>query len=236
MTNNFNALVNPRAAQAYENLRSRILQAELRPGSFLSAQALAKDIGVSRTSVREALRELEIEGLVTIVPKAGAVVTILNAGQLRELQDYRMALEIYAVEEVAERWGAADLREMASVLETEHREIEAFAADPGNPVLSRIVAENDRRFHRTLIDASGNHLFRERLDRTLILQDTHGSGQGLRQHPAESVREARAAWREHEDIVEKVKSRDSEGARQAMKLHLSNRARRIHSPDAERAA
>ena len=85
----------PRTAHsyAYEALRSRILTGELRPGAPLIQASLAKDLGVSMTPVREALRDLATEGLVTLLPHKGAAVTSLDLADAKEIHTIRLKLE-----------------------------------------------------------------------------------------------------------------------------------------------
>lgn len=85
----------PRTAHsyAYEALRSRILTGELAPGAPLIQATLARDLGVSMTPVREALRDLATEGLVTLLPHKGAAVTSLNLADAKEIHNIRLKLE-----------------------------------------------------------------------------------------------------------------------------------------------
>lgn len=85
----------PRTAHsyAYEALRSRILTGELAPGTPLVQASLAKDLGVSMTPVREALRDLATEGLVTLLPHKGAAVTSLDLDDAKEIHTIRLKLE-----------------------------------------------------------------------------------------------------------------------------------------------
>jgi DNA-binding GntR family transcriptional regulator len=85
----------PRTAHsyAYEALRSRILTGELAPGKPLIQASLAKDLGVSMTPVREALRDLATEGLVTLLPHKGAAVTTLDLDDAKEIHTIRLKLE-----------------------------------------------------------------------------------------------------------------------------------------------
>jgi len=80
-------------AYAYEALRSRILTGELRPGAPLIQASLAKELGVSMTPVREALRDLSTEGLVTLLPHKGTAVTLLDLADAKEIHTIRLKLE-----------------------------------------------------------------------------------------------------------------------------------------------
>jgi DNA-binding GntR family transcriptional regulator len=78
---------------AYEALRSRILTGELPPGAPLIQASLAKELGVSMTPIREALRDLTTEGLVTLLPRKGAQVTSLDLNDAKEIHSIRLKLE-----------------------------------------------------------------------------------------------------------------------------------------------
>jgi DNA-binding GntR family transcriptional regulator len=145
---------------AYTSVRHAILSGQFRPGDVLREQNLAGKLGVSKTPVREALRELEREGLATSTPHRGVVVVGLSPAAVREIYEMRGALEPLAASLAADRLteeGAArvrdDLRQMAGAAEA--RDHEAL----------RLL---NVRFHTTLYELCGN----ARLRRTLLdLQD-----------------------------------------------------------------
>src|SRR6185369_7343119 len=83
-------------SQVLENLRQAILDRRLAPGQRLIERELVELTGVSRTSVREALRELAAEGLVTAIPNRGTIVTSVSAEEARQLYEVRSALEALA--------------------------------------------------------------------------------------------------------------------------------------------
>ncbi|MGE0220626.1 GntR family transcriptional regulator [Mycolicibacterium sp.] len=102
----------PLRRQLVERLREAIVAAEYPPGDRLVERALTERYGVSRTVVREALRQLESEGLVTTVANRGPVVAVLSADDAAALYELRSALETLAAERFAER---ADARERAAL-------------------------------------------------------------------------------------------------------------------------
>lgn len=95
-------------------IRAAISSAEYKPGERLIERVLCEKYGVSRTVVREALRHLEAEGLVTIVPNHGPVVTVLNHEDAAALFEVRAALEALAAERFAERATAEERKELAA--------------------------------------------------------------------------------------------------------------------------
>ena len=120
MKDDFNAKVNeylPLRDVVFQNLRQAILKGELEPGERLMEIHLAKRLGVSRTPIREAIRKLELEGLVDMVPRRGAVVASITRMDMRDLLEVRRTLEMLAVEVACERISQGELEKLISRLE-----------------------------------------------------------------------------------------------------------------------
>ena len=96
--------------QAYQHLRERILSGELGAGTQLSEPDLAKQLGMSRTPVREALRQMENEGLLDYAPRFGAMVRVPDRDELSDMYAVREALESYAAAEAAAKIKPSALR------------------------------------------------------------------------------------------------------------------------------
>lgn len=107
---------------AYESLRDRILGGQLAPGTALVQASLAQDLGISMTPVREALRNLASEGLVTMSAHRGAVVTRLDIEDAREIHQIRLLLEPAATRLAIPRAGTAMLDEAEALIERMHDE------------------------------------------------------------------------------------------------------------------
>jgi DNA-binding GntR family transcriptional regulator len=134
--------------QVIDHLREEILESRLAPGTELGEAALARSLGISRGPLREALGALTAEGLVTIVPRRGAVVTRLSRREFVDAYQVREALESLAIRLAVPRLSAAQKAEL-------HRmgdEMERLAADGD----TRGFFEINRAFHRLLVQASGN--------------------------------------------------------------------------------
>src|ERR1043166_7703910 len=101
---------------AYNSLKKCIVSGEYRPGAALMTYVLAKDLGMSRTPIRDALRQLEADGLVIIQTRLGARVKQMDLKEFREMCDLRLALESHAAGLAARRRGEGDLQEIRFAL------------------------------------------------------------------------------------------------------------------------
>src|SRR4051794_33689198 len=193
---------------AYARVRQLILSGELAPGAVLNQAALAKEIGISTTPLREALRRLEQQGLVELDAHRDARVTQLDAGQARDLLEVRTSLDPLAAALAAERRTAADI----AVLRTS---LEGLAALPTNPTAAQL--DTHRRFHSAIYRASHNAVLVGMLD---ALWD---SADRYRRHGLEVERsdeQRRTTDREHELLVQAVLERDGETASAVMRAHV----------------
>jgi DNA-binding GntR family transcriptional regulator len=134
--------------QVIDHLREEILASRLAPGTELGEAALARSLGISRGPLREALGQLTAEGLVTIVPRRGAVVTRLTRKEFIDAYQVREALESLAIRLAVPRLSAAQKGELHRMCGEMERQ--AAAGDRQG------FFETNRAFHRLLVQASGN--------------------------------------------------------------------------------
>lgn len=127
---------------AYEHLRTLILSGELGAETVYSEIALAEQLGVSRTPVREALLELSSQGFVTFLPRKGIKVNYFTTRDVEEVFELRSLVELRAVEKAAVRAGEGDIAELEDAL----AENERGAREENH----EIFLEGDRRFHSTI--------------------------------------------------------------------------------------
>ena len=131
--------------QVHAALREQILSGELERGSRLPQETLAAEFGVSRTPLREALRRLAAEGLVTLQPNYGATVSQLDFGDMRDAWTARLVIEPPAARMGAERRSEAELDRMQAAIDHQRA--------VGDPAAS---LDANRDFHLALVAASGN--------------------------------------------------------------------------------
>jgi DNA-binding GntR family transcriptional regulator len=221
---------NPNTTKSYNYLRKRILSGEFPPGTFLSAQSLSKEIGVSRTPVREALRQLEYDELVTIVPKLGAVVRTLTQDQFQDLLGYREALEVYAVGKAAELRRPEEVQQLKAILESMKEEVNALIQTPQNGESMQRLMEHDIRFHRSVFAMARNDFIRERSERSYILQrmvTPSLTRQWLPQGDEAVKNNLMTVFEEHVTIYEGIRDGDIAKAQAGMSVHLGNFARKV---------
>ncbi len=208
---------------AYDFIRKKILSGEYPPGYALMTELLAKDIKVSRTPVRDALRKLETDGLVAIRAHVGASVKKMELKEFREMCDLRLALESHAAGLAAVNHTESDLHEMQFALSAMRRLTDQIiAADREQPLISELVRE-DVRFHIAVMTAAKNDLMKKEILRLHLLNRVV-SGPS-RTEPivvkkTESDARRRAVLVMHEDIHAAIARSDAVAAKREMEFHL----------------
>ncbi|WP_051631090.1 GntR family transcriptional regulator [Afifella pfennigii] len=199
-----------RAAEvAYSAIRTGILNSRWKGGSHLREQELASAIGVSRTPVREALRRLNAEGLVTLVPNLGARVNDWKAHDLDEIFGLRALLESYAVELAASRIGEDEIAELKRLCE----KMEGLIVEGQRIDHQRMSVYNDR-FHGILYEASGNGRLRQLLKQVVEMPLV------LRTFARYERRDLMRSMNHHREIVEALQAKDGAWAASVMRSHV----------------
>jgi DNA-binding GntR family transcriptional regulator len=201
----------PVREQVLNQLRRAILDMRLRPAERLVERELVEQTGTSRTTVREVLRQLDAEGLVTTVPNRGTVVAAVTRERAAELYEVRAVLEAMAARQFAERASAAQRRALRRSFAT----IEAVVRDPApQPLL-----EAKRDFYDVLFQGAANPTVRSILEglqaRITALRASSLARPGRSGRMVEEVRE----------IVEAVEAGDGERAAAASVRHVEAAAR-----------
>ncbi|MEU6039660.1 MULTISPECIES: GntR family transcriptional regulator [Actinomadura] len=219
-----------KAEFAYVQVRERILSGELPPGSVIAQAKLARDIGISTTPLREALRRLKSDGLVDLDAHRDARVTPLTAEEARDLLEIRRSLDPLAAALAAERRTKDDIRVLR---ESAH----GLRPLPGKPTVEQLVAH--RRFHAAIYRASHNDLLITTLDGLWDKADRYRR-LALEVERGQAARDKKAA--EHQALLDCVIGGDAEGAAAVMREHIDTSlgvqaARRLrepaHAPDGE---
>lgn len=192
----------------FETVREAIITGQLPPGERIMEIQLAEELGVSRTPVREAIRKLELEGLVAIIPRRGAYVAGFSLKDIIEVFEIRGALEGLAAALAAERITDAELDKL-------ERHLVKAAELIGRADLEGMV-EIDTGFHSLLYEASRN----KRLAN--IISNLREQIQRFRQTSLSFPGRMKIALEEHRKIVEAVSARNPELARELAQEHIEN--------------
>jgi DNA-binding GntR family transcriptional regulator len=167
------------SASAYQRIRRAIVEGRYGPGTRLVEQALGRELALSRTPVREALRRLEVEGLVASRPHRGMVVATATDDDIRDLYELRARLEAYAAELAAGRGSADEVAGIARAAAAFDRSVEAWLAGPGDTGAVWAVHEANGRFHGAVVAAAGHERLQQLLDRTVDVPLVFRSFQGF---------------------------------------------------------
>lgn len=192
----------------FETLREAIINQTLKPGERLMEIQLADEMGVSRTPVREAIRKLELEGLVVMVPRKGAYVAGISMKDIHEVYELRSALEALAASLAAARITDDELEEM-------ERQVLKEAAETEVNNLSGIVAI-DTTFHDLLYQSAHNQRLVQFIN---ILQEQL---QRFRAASLSKPGRSKYALEEHKKIVEALAARDTRLAAKLATEHIEN--------------
>jgi len=195
--------------QVLAELRRRIVDGEYHEGERLTETRLADDFGVSRNPVREALRVVEAEGFVQILPRRGAVVATLDETAVRDLFAVREQLETLAARLAAERATPAGIATLRRLVEEANDATKAEDFDR--------VAELNSAFHRAVIEVSGNRWLL-----SISAAMYHHVHWVFRVGAAQR---APHSWEEHIRLVDAIAAGDREAATTAARLHVEAAAR-----------
>jgi DNA-binding GntR family transcriptional regulator len=189
-----------------ELLRQRIFSNALEPGQWIDELQLAEEFGISRTPLREAIKVLAAEGLVTMKVRRGAYVTEVNANDLRDVFHLMALLEADAAAQVAKQASNAQLAE----LEALHHQLEKAAKDR-----AKFFALNEQ-FHFKLLELARNKW------RDQIVTDLR---KVMKLNRAQSLLKSgriEESLNEHRQLMAALQKRDAKAARSAMQAHIAN--------------
>ena len=216
MGNNFEVNINeylPLRDVVFQTLRQAILRGELKPGERLMEIQLANKLGVSRTPIREAIRKLELEGLVLMVPRKGAEVAEITEKSLNDVIEVRGALEELAVDLACQRITEEKMEELKCAA----KEFEK-ALHTGDLTA---YAEADVKFHDIIYMATENQK---------LVQLLYNLREQMYRYRVEYLKQEevhQTLLTEHQYIIECIEKRDSQSAKAAILTHVENQAKKI---------
>lgn len=192
----------------FNTLRQAILRGDLKPGERLMEIKLAKRLGVSRTPIREAIRMLELEGLVVMIPRRGAAVAQITKQDLEDVLEVRCSLEELAVELACTRMTGNELQNL------HHALVDFEDACDANDVT--VLAEKDVAFHDIIFEATGNQR---------LIQLLNNLREQMYRYRLEYLKDEASHEKlllEHKTIEKAIKNHDIRAAKQHIKEHIYN--------------
>lgn len=192
--------------RVFNKLREDILAGNYAEKDELKEAAISKSLGVSRTPVREALRQLELEGLVSIVPNKGAYVNGITAKDIYDIYVIRSYLEGLCAKWACEHITKEQLEELEEIVYLSEFHIQKEHWDQ--------IFELDNRFHLLLYEACGSKILEH------ILADYHHYVERVRKNTLSSQSRARKASEEHGAILESLKNKDEGRAEKLANEHI----------------
>lgn len=197
----------------FNTLRQAIITGEFAPGERLMEISLANRLGVSRTPVREAIRKLELEGLVIMIPRKGAQVARITEKNLRDVIEIRTVLEEFAAVLACERIDQSGLHDLRQAHEDFTRSVE------NGDILD--IVDKDETFHDTIFRATNN-------DRLIsIINNLREQFYRYRMEYVKDIRQRSNLVEEHRELLDAISSRDSIKAKELMKTHLLNQQQEV---------
>lgn len=192
----------------FDYMKNAIITGEFKPGERLMEVQLAEKLGVSRTPVREAIRKLELEGLVVMVPRKGAYVSDLDARDLLNVLEIRGSLEGLAASLAAERITDEEIKELNSIVDEFYKSIEINDHEA--------LVKSDKAFHDLIFAASRN----EKL--VQIMNNLQEHVHRFRVRYISEEKKSKKLYQEHKKILESLENRNADNARKWAEKHIHN--------------
>ncbi|MFT5872349.1 MAG: DNA-binding GntR family transcriptional regulator [Clostridium sp.] len=200
--------------KVYERLKEDIITGKIKQGEVLNERKLSDDLGISRTPIREALQVLEAEGWVVVEPWKGVHVKKFTIKDVEDVLNVRRALEVLTVESTIHNLNDYDIKKLQSMLEEQDKLREKYDAD--------LFICIDRKFHGLISELANNSVLTTMLN---IISDKVRCLGIKALHTHERYIET---LKEHTDILESIKNRDIDGAKQAMEYHMIQTSKNIY--------
>lgn len=198
----------PAAERVYAHVKQAVLERRYEGGMLLTEGELAEAVGVSRTPVREALLRLEVEGLLRLYPKKGALVLPVSAQEITDVVETRLLVEEHAVRKAAATTPAGLIERLEELLALQHEQADAGQlAD---------VAVSDRCFHAEIVRATGNAILVRLYDQLRDRQLRMGVAV-MHAHPDRIAKNIA----EHTEILDALRAGDPEAAAESVHRHVS---------------
>lgn len=194
--------------RVFNRIREDILNGKYREHEELKEVAIGEELGVSRTPVREAFRQLELEGLIQIIPNKGAYVTGITTKDVRDIYMIRSYLE-----GLCARWATQEISNEKMEEMEESIFLSEFHASKGH---YEQMAEMDNRFHEILYESCNSKMLEH------LLKDFHQYVLRVRKRTLSNSKRGNESNLEHRRIMEAIKEKDADRAEQLANQHMIN--------------
>nr|WP_307991639.1 GntR family transcriptional regulator [uncultured Niameybacter sp.] len=200
--------------KVFSAIREAILDGSYQPGDILRESSIASELGVSRTPVREAIRQLELEGLVQSIPNKETFVAGITDEDVEDIYLIRSRLEGLAARKAAMKITEEELRQMEEILA-----LTAFYVEKNE---FNQLKELDHKFHDIIYKATHSKTLNH------MLSDFHQYVQKARKASISTPGRAKESWKEHEAIYLALKERNGERAEKLIEQHIRNVEYNMH--------
>ena len=197
----------------FKTLRQAILLGELKPGERLMEMQLANKLGVSRTPIREAIRKLELEGLVLMIPRKGAEVADITEKSLKDVLEVRRALEELSVKLTCDRITKEEIKELEQAAENFRKTMKSKDITE--------IAEADVRFHDVIYTATKNQKLIQ------LLNNLHEQMYRYRIEYLKDEEVYPKLLKEHKEIIERINRGEKEEAARIVCEHIDNQVNAV---------
>lgn len=196
----------PLGEVVFDYLRNAILSGDLKPGERLMEISLAEQLGVSRTPVREAIRKLELENFVEMIPRKGAYVAQLKAKDILDILEIRALFDGYAAAAAAEKMSEDEVKALSATLDKFNK-----AVTKGD---KQAMIDTDNRFHDQLIQSTKN---RKLIEIVSGLQDQFQRFRIIYFNEFDNYGDMQNS---HQELYEAISRRDTRAARERAEKHI----------------
>jgi DNA-binding GntR family transcriptional regulator len=197
----------------FNTLRQEILTGKLKPGERLMEIHLANKLGVSRTPIREAIRKLELEGLVIMIPRRGAEVAQITLKSLEDVMEVRRALDVLAIELACDRMTDEALEELHKACENFNLAVETKD--------TRKIAEADVEFHDLIVHSTDNNR---------LIQLVNNLSEQMYRYRFEYLKDETTHGtlkEEHLEMYKSIVNKDKDTAAKTVVKHIDNQEKAI---------
>jgi DNA-binding GntR family transcriptional regulator len=199
--------------RVFNIIRENILAGVYKHNEALKETKISEELGVSRTPVREAIKQLELEGLVMIIPNKGAVVSSIGAGDIEDIYAIRSRIE-----GLAARWATEKITDEQIETLEEILYLSRFHLNKGH---IEQLYELDTKFHELIYEISGSRIIKH------ILKDFHNYVKRVRLASLSSLERAEKSVQEHEAILEAITRRDFDAVEKLTNEHVERTKRNL---------